>query len=112
MAIEWNPKDREKFRLYMLRFVHAAGLIDLLCHYVRKWADDLRSSPSTEVHEQFAWFEREADRCAKVEAEHGKGSLLNLENPFILRSVGNPRIVTLEQLEAARSYRRVMGIAA
>lgn len=112
MPIEWNPKDREKFRLYMLRFVHAAGLTDLLCHYVRKWAGDLRNSDSPEVQEQFARFEREADRCSAVEALHGKGSLLNLENPFIQRSVGNPRIVTPEQLEAARSYRRVMGIAA
>lgn len=112
MPIEWNPKNREKFRLNVLRYVHAAGFVDLLYRDVRKWAEDLRNSDSPEVREQFAWFEREAERCAAVEDEQGKGSLLNLDHPFIQRSVDNPRIITPEQVEAARRYRRVTGIAA
>lgn len=112
MPIEWNPKDREKWQIDTLGFDHAAGFIDLLYRDVRKWAENLQNSDSPEVREQFAWFEREAERCAAVEDEHGKGSLLNLEHPFILRSMDNPRIVTPDHLEAARRYRSVTGIAA
>lgn len=112
MAIEWNPKNREKFRLSMLRYIHAAGFVDLLCWKIRSWAKDLKNSEPAEVREQFAWFEREAERCAAVEDEYGKGSLLNLDHPFIKRSVDDPSIVAPEHREAALRYRHVKEIAA
>jgi hypothetical protein len=106
-----TPKDREKWRLKTLQYDLDCGFIDLLHRDIQEWGFDLRNSDSPEVRDKFAWFEREATRCSAIEAEHGKGSLLNLDHPFIKRSMGNPRIATLEQLEAARSYRRAMEIA-
>lgn len=112
MATERNPKERDRFHLYMLRHVHAAGLVDVLQRYVQKWAEGLRNSESPETREQFAWFEREIDRCAAMEAEHGKGSLLNLNHRFVKSSMTGTSVITPAEFEAAQRYRNLTEKAA
>ena len=112
MATAQNPKERDRFQLYMLRHVHAAGLVDVLQRYVQKWTDNLQSSESHETREKFAWFAREADRCATVEAEHGKGSLLNLNHRFVKSSMTGTRVITPAEFEAAQRYRNLTEKAA
>ncbi|MCO6393257.1 hypothetical protein GTW25_19750 [Aliihoeflea aestuarii] len=112
MPINWNQNSRENWLLETLRFDYEAGFVDLLFRDVSQWGKELRASGSPEVRERIAWFEREAERCAFVEDEHGKGSLLNLEHPFVQKSMDNPRILTRDHVEAARRYRQIMGTAA
>lgn len=112
MATAQNSKERDRFQLYMLKYVHAAGLVDVLQRYVQNWTKNLQNSESPETREQFAWFEREADRCAAVEAEHGKGSLLNLNHRFVRSSMTGTRVITPAEFVAAQRYQNLTEKAA
>jgi hypothetical protein len=101
MSIDSKSTERERFQLLMLRYVYEAGVVDVFEGYVREWPDELRSSVSHDSRDEFAWFEREAEKRVAIEAEHGKESLLNLDHRFVKASM----TVTPSEREAARRHR-------
>ena len=106
----------EQMRLRFLRRKSEYGHIRALVGSLKK-NEKLRHSRFPHNREEFLAIEAAAIRGSAIEEQHGTGSLLNLDHPFVqkLAAGGAPEggpIIPPSYVQAARNYRTASGIRA
>lgn len=106
----------EQVRLGFLRREREYGYVSFLAWSLKE-NEKLRHSRFPHIREEFLQIEEEAMRGLEIEKQHGTGSLLNIDHPFVqkLAKGGAPEggpIIPASLVAVAQAYRATLKLRA
>ena len=109
---EWHDEDDsvEEANLKSLRFSLEVGSTSCLRMKLRKYRGRLEASESPAVRSEIADIVKQAETAFAIEAEHGIGSLINLDHPSTKKLIRlgdrlSKPLIPHSLIEAAERYR-------